>query len=57
MMAVCTYSLDKCSSDDITDVVNNHQFALTKLEGVGFDVSFNKEGTKNNFSTFTIVIN
>lgn len=33
MIAICTYSLDKCSSDDVIDVVNNHQFALTELEG------------------------
>ena len=23
MMAICTYSLDKCSADDVIDVVNN----------------------------------
>jgi len=33
MMAICTYSLDKCSADDVIDVVNNHQFALTELKG------------------------
>ena len=33
MIAICTYSLDKCSADDVIDVVNNHQFALTELEG------------------------
>lgn len=33
MIAICTYSLDKCSTDDVIDVVNNHQFALTELEG------------------------
>ena len=33
MMAICTYSLDKCSADNVIDVVNNHQFALTELKG------------------------
>ena len=33
MMAICTYSLDKCSADDVIDVVNNHRFALTELKG------------------------
>lgn len=33
IIAICTYSLDKCSAEDVTDVVNNHQFALTELEG------------------------
>ncbi|MGB9980186.1 MEDS domain-containing protein [Methanobacterium sp.] len=33
MIAICTYSLDKCNADDVIDVVNNHQFALTELEG------------------------
>jgi hypothetical protein len=33
MIAICTYSLDKCNADDVIDVINNHQFALTELEG------------------------
>lgn len=33
MMALCTYSLDKCSAAEIIDVVNNHEFALAKREG------------------------
>ncbi len=33
MMALCTYSLDKCSATEILDVVINHQFALIKKEG------------------------
>jgi PAS domain S-box-containing protein len=33
LLALCTYSLDKCSASDIIDVVNNHQFALLKKEG------------------------
>lgn len=30
MMAICTYSLQKCSALEILDVVTNHQFALIK---------------------------
>lgn len=33
IIAICSYSLDKCSAEDVIDVVNNHQFALTELEG------------------------
>jgi PAS domain S-box-containing protein len=33
MLAVCTYSLDKCSASEIVDVVSNHQFALVKQQG------------------------
>src|SRR5690606_23468198 len=33
MMALCAYSLDKCTATDIIDVVINHQFALVKKEG------------------------
>jgi PAS domain S-box-containing protein len=33
MMALCTYSLEKCTAAEIIDVVNNHEFALTKHEG------------------------
>jgi len=32
MVAVCTYSLDRCGPSDIIDVVANHQFALVKRE-------------------------
>ncbi|MHC4640365.1 MAG: MEDS domain-containing protein [Planctomycetota bacterium] len=32
MLAVCTYSLDKCSASEIVDVVSNHQFALVKRQ-------------------------
>ncbi|WP_292388177.1 PAS domain S-box protein [Methanosarcina sp. UBA5] len=32
MIALCTYSLDKCSATEIIDVVINHQFALVKKE-------------------------
>jgi PAS domain S-box-containing protein len=30
MIAVCTYSLDKCNANEIIDVIKNHQFALIK---------------------------
>jgi PAS domain S-box-containing protein len=30
MIAVCTYSLDKCNANEVIDVVKNHQFALIK---------------------------
>jgi PAS domain S-box-containing protein len=33
MIALCTYSLDKCNATEIIDVVANHQFALIKREG------------------------
>jgi PAS domain S-box-containing protein len=33
MIAVCTYSLDKCNVNEIIDVIKNHQFALIKRRG------------------------
>ena len=33
MMAVCTYSLDKCNALEIIDVISNHQFALINRSG------------------------
>lgn len=33
MMALCTYSLQKCGVKEILDVVTNHQFALIKTHG------------------------
>jgi PAS domain S-box-containing protein len=33
MIALCTYSLDKCNANEIIDVVSNHQFVLIKREG------------------------
>ncbi|MCJ7559610.1 PAS domain S-box protein [Candidatus Bathyarchaeota archaeon] len=33
MIALCTYSLDKCVASEILDVVRNHQFAVIKREG------------------------
>ena len=33
MMAICSYSLDKCGASEVIDVVSNHQFALIRKEG------------------------
>ena len=33
MIALCTYSLDKCGASEIVDVVTNHQFALARQAG------------------------
>ena len=33
MIAICTYSLDKCGAVELIDVVGNHQFALIRREG------------------------
>jgi PAS domain S-box-containing protein len=33
MLALCTYSLDRCTAADVIDVVRNHEFALIKQEG------------------------
>jgi len=33
MIAICSYSLDKCNASEIIDVVSNHQFALIKRKG------------------------
>ena len=33
MLALCTYSLDKCAASEVIDVVHNHQFALLKKRG------------------------
>ncbi len=32
MIAICTYSLEKCGAEEILDVMNTHQFALIKRE-------------------------
>ncbi|MGF7117608.1 PAS domain S-box protein [Methanobacterium oryzae] len=42
MIALCTYSLDKCTAAEIIDVVNNHEFALVKREG-NWDLIENSE--------------
>jgi PAS domain S-box-containing protein len=33
MIAICTYSTDKCGANEILDVVSTHQFALSKYDG------------------------
>jgi len=33
MLAICTYSLQKCNAREILDVIANHQFALIKRSG------------------------
>jgi PAS domain S-box-containing protein len=33
MMAICSYSLDKCGASEVIDVVKNHKFALIKRQG------------------------
>jgi signal transduction histidine kinase len=33
IIALCSYSLDRCRSDEVVDVLRNHSFALTRREG------------------------
>lgn len=33
MVALCTYSLNRCGASEIADVVSNHEFALIKRQG------------------------
>lgn len=33
MLALCTYSLERCNADEVIDVVGNHQFALIRRDG------------------------
>jgi len=33
MLAICSYSLDKCGASEVIDVAYNHQFALIRREG------------------------
>jgi nitrogen-specific signal transduction histidine kinase len=33
LLVLCTYSLDKCHSDEIIDVVTNHEFGMIKRQG------------------------
>jgi len=42
MIALCTYSLDRCTAAEIIDVINNHEFALIKREGK-WDIIENSE--------------
>jgi len=34
MLALCTYSLERCAAAEVADVVRNHEFALLKRRGV-----------------------
>ena len=34
IMALCTYSLDRCNAIEIIDIVANHRFSLIKREGI-----------------------
>ena len=34
MLALCTYSVDRCGASEVADVIRNHQFALMKRDGV-----------------------
>ena len=45
MIAVCTYSLKKCGSFEILDVVRNHQYALFRREG-SWEIFKSTEQTK-----------
>jgi PAS domain S-box-containing protein len=33
MLAICSYSLEKCGSSELLDVISNHQFALIRRNG------------------------
>ncbi len=33
MLALCTYSLEKCNASEVIDVIRNHEFAIIKQEG------------------------
>ncbi len=33
MLALCTYSVDRCDASEVADVIRNHQFALIKRDG------------------------
>jgi signal transduction histidine kinase/ActR/RegA family two-component response regulator len=33
MLALCTYSLDRCGASEVADVIRNHEFALMKRDG------------------------
>ncbi|OPY28769.1 MAG: aerobic respiration control sensor protein ArcB [Methanocella sp. PtaU1.Bin125] len=57
MIAMCTYSLQRCDASDILDVVGTHEFALTRREGewkivesVGFKET--KEALKSSEAKF-----
>jgi PAS domain S-box-containing protein len=33
MLALCTYSLERCGASEVADVIRNHQFAIIKRDG------------------------
>jgi PAS domain S-box-containing protein len=33
MLALCTYSIDRCGASEVADVIRNHEFALIKRDG------------------------
>ncbi len=33
MLAICTYSLERCNASEVVDVLGNHQFAFIKRQG------------------------
>jgi PAS domain S-box-containing protein len=33
MLALCTYSVDRCGASELADVIRNHEFALIKRDG------------------------
>lgn len=33
IVAICTYSLEKCGASEVADMITNHQFAIMKREG------------------------
>lgn len=33
MLALCTYSLERCGASEVADVIRNHEFALIKRDG------------------------
>ncbi|MCL6471867.1 MAG: MEDS domain-containing protein [Firmicutes bacterium] len=33
MIAICTYSLERCAASEVIDVIRNHEFAIIKYEG------------------------
>lgn len=45
MIAICTYSLEKCGASEVIDVVNNHQFALIR-RGTNWEIMESAENKK-----------
>lgn len=52
MIALCTYSLDRCEANEAIDVVRNHQFALIKRERKWERIeSFERERAEEEYKT------